>query len=69
MAGRKPDGEDDGLVGAVHSHIVAGAQDAAMPLAHDEAAGGDAGQGRDGLVVRLPRCAASCIEAQVVHLQ
>lgn len=40
-----------------------------MPLAHDEAAGGNACQGCNGFIVGLARCTTRSIEAQVVHLQ
>ena len=64
-----PDGKHNGLICTVDSYIVAGPQDAAMPLAHDEAARGDACQGCNGFVVGLSRRTTSSIEAQVVHLQ
>ncbi len=49
-----PDGQHDGLVGSVDSHIVTGSQNAAMPFAHDQAAWGHAGQCGHCLIVCLP---------------
>ncbi len=64
-----PDGEDNGLVGTVHGHIMAGPQDTAMPLAHYQAAARHACQGRNSLVVGFPRSSPSRIKGQIVHLQ
>ena len=64
-----PNRQNDAVVCAVHSYVVAGSHHAVVPLRQLYVFGRDACQGGHRLVVCLPRGATDSVEGELLQLQ